>query len=535
MRKAWLLITGCLFTLAGFTQTGTISGTLKDNSEKAIAGASASLLKAADSVQIKTTLTDNDGVFRFSGLPKGKYLVSLTNAGFKKKISAVVDLENDGSVHDLGTIKLTEDAKDLQAVNVTSKRPFMEQKLDKMIINVDAAVTNAGSNILEVLEKSPGVTIDKDGNISLKGKQQVLIMIDGRPTYLGPTELASLLKSMPASNADQIEIMTNPSAKYDASGNSGIINIKTKKNKQQGFNGSVNFNYTQGVYWRTNDNFNLNYRKGKFNFFANGGYSKWNSFQDLEINRKFRTPGIKDINAIFDQETNMRTNSNNFMTKIGMDYYLSKKTTLGVITTGLFNPETFKSKSVSYLQDGNSNVDSIVYALSNSEGKWKNGTVNLNLRHQFDTTGRDISVDLDYASYNSQSSMDFTNTTYTPDWMPLDETILRGDLPVHIDIYSAKVDYSQNFMKGKLEAGAKSSYVTTDNAANYFQYHQFWRDGGLWQDQQLHLQREYQCSLCKFQQAVQETQFPIRTEIRIHSFRWKPVWKSTEKRFHFYQ
>ena len=468
MRKAWLLITGCLFTLVGFTQTGTISGRLKDNSEKAIAGATASLLKAVDSVQIKTTVTDNDGVFRFSGLAKGKYLVALTNAGFKKKISAVVDLDNDGSVQELGTIKLTEDAKDLQTVNVTSKRPFMEQKLDKMIINVDAAVTNAGSNILEVLEKSPGVTIDKDGNISLKGKQQVLIMIDGRPTYLGPTELASLLKSMPASNADQIEIMTNPSAKYDASGNSGIINIKTKKNKQQGFNGSINLNYTQGVYWRTNDNFNLNYRTGKFNFFANGGYSKWNSFQDLEINRKFHTPGVKDINAIFDQETNMRTNSNNFMTKIGVDYYLSKKTTLGVITTGLFNPEKFKSKSLSYLQDGESNVDSIVYALSNSEGEWKNGTVNLNLRHQFDTTGRDISVDLDYASYNSASTMDFTNTTYTPDWMPLDETILRGDLPVHIDIYSAKVDYSQNFMKGKLEAGAKSSYVSTDNAANYF-------------------------------------------------------------------
>jgi len=211
MRKAWLLITGCLFTLVGFTQTGTISGRLKDNSEKAIAGATASLLKAVDSVQIKTTVTDNDGVFRFSGLPKGKYLVALTNAGFKKKISAVVDLDNDGSVQELGTIKLTEDAKDLQTVNVTSKRPFMEQKLDKMIINVDAAVTNAGSNILEVLEKSPGVTIDKDGNISLKGKQQVLIMIDGRPTYLGPTELASLLKSMPAEEAEKFRSMlANP-------------------------------------------------------------------------------------------------------------------------------------------------------------------------------------------------------------------------------------------------------------------------------------------------------------------------------------
>ena len=332
--------------------------------------------------------------------------------------------------------------------------------MDKTIVNVDAAVTNAGSNILEVLEKSPGVTIDKDGNISLKGKQQVLVMIDGRPTYLGQTELASLLKSMPASNADQIEIMTNPSAKYDAAGNSGIINIKTKKNKQQGFNGSINLNYSQGKYWRTNDNFNLNYRKGKFNFFANGGYSKWNGFQNLDINRKFinpaSTPGsIKDYNAIFDQETKMRNQSDNYMMKMGVDYYLSKKTTIGVITTGLINPETFKSKSTSYLQDGQSNVDSIVYAVSDNKNRWNNKTINLNLRHQFDSTGREFSTDLDYASYTSTSAMHFQNTTYDPEWVLLNQATLRGDMPVQIDIYSAKVDYAQNFLKGKSKQAPK--------------------------------------------------------------------------------
>jgi len=473
MRKVWLIITGCFIGLAGFTQTGTISGTVQDNAKKGVMSATASLLKAADSSLIKTVITDKEGRFSFSDIAHGRYLVSVSSSGYKKSVSGEINIKNEQPALELGAISLSEDAKSLQTVTVTAKRPFIEQKMDKTIVNVDAAVTTAGSNILEVLEKSPGISIDKDGNISLKGKQQVLVMIDGRRTFLGPSELASMLKSMPASFADQIEIMTNPSAKYDAEGNSGIINIKTKKNKQQGFNGSLNLNYSQGKYWRTNNNFNLNYRQGKFNFFANGGYSKWNSFQNLDINRKFSTPAstpgsIKNYNAIFDQETKMRNQSDNYIMKMGVDYYLSKKTTLGIITTGLINPEKFSSKSTSYLKDGESNVDSIVYAESNNYNKWKNSTLNLNLRHQFDSTGREISSDLDYASYTSTSSMDFINTTFDPEWTQINQSRLRGDLPVHIDIYSAKVDYSQNLFKGKLETGIKTSYVSTNNAANYY-------------------------------------------------------------------
>jgi len=110
-----------------------------------------------------------------------------------------------------------------------------------------------------------------------------MVMIDGKPTYLGQAELTNLLKTMPSGSIEQIEIMTNPSAKYDAAGNSGIINLRTKKNKQYGLNVSVNANYSQGKYWRTNDNFNLNYRNGTLNAFASSGYSKGNSFQALDI------------------------------------------------------------------------------------------------------------------------------------------------------------------------------------------------------------------------------------------------------------
>ena len=154
-------------------------------------------------------------------------------------------------------------SQELKEVKVVARKKLIEQKIDKTVINVDAAISNTGTTALDVLEKSPGVQVDKDGNISLKGKQGVMIMIDGRPTYLSGTELANLLRGMESSQLEQIEIMTNPPAKYDAAGNSGVINIRTKKNKMRGFNGSVTAGATQGKYFRTNESLSLNYRTGK--------------------------------------------------------------------------------------------------------------------------------------------------------------------------------------------------------------------------------------------------------------------------------
>ncbi len=465
-----LILIGMFMSSSVFSQTGgQISGNVTDKSQKNIEAATVSLLKIKDSSIIKTEISNKEGKFQFSGISQGTFLISLSAVGHKTYFSNPFTLISADYNFSLGTIQLQEDSRDLKAVVVISRKPFIEQKIDKMVINVDAAVTNVGSTALEVLEKSPGITVDRDGNISLKGKQQVLVMMDGRPTYLGHAELTNLLKSMPASSIDQIEIMTNPPAKYDAAGNSGVINIKTKKNKQAGFNGSVTLSYGQGRYWKTNDNFNLNYRTGKFNFFANGSYNKWNGFQELDILRKFKNAGSKELNAIFEQTSHMRSISDNYTLKIGADYYLTKKTTLGFVTTGFINPETFTSKNTSYLKNPEAITDSIVYATSSNESRWKNGSVNLNIRHEFDSTGRELTADLDYITYKATSAQSFVNTTYNPDWMQQHEEILRGDLPVNIDIYSAKIDYAQTIGKGvKFETGWKSSYVETDNSAFYY-------------------------------------------------------------------
>ena len=476
MRKIHGILTALALLLFsnGFGQTsekGTIKGMVRDASAAPLEKVAVVLFRAGDSVAEASILTRSDGSFAFRGVAEGAYQVGISATGYQPLRTQPVVLTGELSVADLGELKPTVLAKEMKGIVVTGKKPFIEQKIDRTVVNVDAAVTNSGATILEVLEKSPGVSVDKDGNISLKGKQQVMVMVDGKPTYLGPNELAAMLKNMPASSADQIEIMTNPSAKYDAAGNSGIINIRTKKNKQSGFNGSLSLNYGQGVYARTNNSLNLNYRTGKFNFFANAGYSQWNGFQDLDINRTYRNSS-KDINAIFQQKTHMRNSSDNYTYKAGMDIYLSKKTTLGVVTTGFMNPEWNNSTSKSFLQDPHGVTDSIVIADSHNRDHWKNNTVNLNFRHQFDSTGRELTADLDYVTYRNAANMDFTNTTYFPDMSFKDQQVLRGDLPVQIDIYSAKMDYSQQVGKTKLEAGLKTSYVQTDNSALYYNIHE---------------------------------------------------------------
>ena len=202
---------------------------------------------------------------------------------------------------------------------------------------MDAAITNAGTTAMEVLEKSPGVTVDKDGNISLKGKQGVMIMLDGRPSYLSGQELANLLKNMPSSAIDQIEIMTNPSAKYDAAGNSGIINIKTKKNKLKGFNGNLSARIIQGNYTKTNNSLNLNYRNGKINLFGNYSYSYWHGYKDLyllEISETQLQNNWKPyLTSIYMKHSSQYQNL-----KLGMDFYANKKTTLGIVFSGYLNP-----------------------------------------------------------------------------------------------------------------------------------------------------------------------------------------------------
>lgn len=471
MRKLLTLVTLALTTLsltsqAQQTKTGKITGTVIDGNVKTIESATIQLLRGKDSSVIKMAVADKTGKFEFENLSEGNYLVAISAVGHTKGFSEPVAISASNQSVVLKTIELVPQAKSISGVTVTAKRPPVEVKAGKMIVNVDASPTNAGLNALEVLEKSPGVSIDNDGNISLKGKQGVTILIDGKPTYMSGADLANLLKSMQSNGLDQIEIMTNPPAKYDAAGNSGIINIKTKKGVVKGMNGSVNLGYTQGVYPRLNGGVNLNYRNQKFNIFGNYNGGTYEGFNNLSINRNFYSAGV--LSGTSDQLSRPHFKGNYHNLKLGMDYNLSRKDILGFVVNTNVNDNDEDPTSQSNIRDANGKIIYTLKSAGDNTRKFFGLTTNLNYKHTFDSTGREITADVDYATYDNKSLTALHTQTFDPFDNKTSDILLAGTIPSDINIYSAKTDYVHPFNKStKLEAGLKSSYVKTDNQVGY--------------------------------------------------------------------
>ncbi len=460
-----------IFTAFAFAQapSGTITGSVTDGGDqKIIDAATVALFNTKDSSLVKINLANKTGNFVFSQVPLGKYYLSATSTGRLKAYSQVIEIK-DASTVPIGNLQLKENEKTLNEVKVEIKKPFIERKIDRTVINVDASIANAGTTALEVLEKAPGVTVDKDGNVSLKGKAGVMIMLDGKPSYLSGQELANLLKNMPSSSIDQIEIMTNPSAKYDAAGNSGMINIKTKKNKMKGMNGSISTTILQSRYTKTNNSFNINYRTGKVNLFGNYSYSLWQSKQESYIFRKFRNTNTKQVETIFDQHTSTKRSSQYQNLKAGMDFYANKKTTIGIVFSGYVNPSKENGLSQTDLNNANNQTDSIVMANNLNKGKSDNFGTNLNLRHVFDSAGKEFTIDADYLTYYQTADQSLLSNFLNPDLsVRRYPSQLLGNLPSKVNIYSAKTDFTFPLKKtAKIETGLKTSYVTTDNDALY--------------------------------------------------------------------
>ncbi|HKO81824.1 MAG TPA: TonB-dependent receptor, partial [Chitinophagaceae bacterium] len=233
MRKLFtFLLTALIFSSAVSAQK--ISGVVKDQQGKTLDKTTVSLLRSKDSSVVKLSVTDNDGKFAFDA-DAGQYLVSASHVAYAPTYSKPIELTGSGDVS-VGDMSLVKKERSLEGVTVTSQKPMIEVKADKMIVNVEGTMNSVGNDALELLRKSPGVTVDKDDNISLAGKNGVQVYIDGKPSPLSGADLANYLKSMQSAQIESIEIISNPSAKYEAAGNAGIINIRLKKNKAFGTN-----------------------------------------------------------------------------------------------------------------------------------------------------------------------------------------------------------------------------------------------------------------------------------------------------------
>jgi hypothetical protein len=458
---AWLFIAPIFVKAQSGLQ---LTGKVQSADKTALDGATVYLLKAQDSTLVKTALADATGNYSFQKLGSGDYRLSATMIGYQPYKSAAFTLQQNKIME---PIVLIISGTELKTVNVTAQRPFVEQKIDRTIVNPEALISNAGGTALDVLEKAPGVIIDQNGGVTLKGKG-VTIFIDDKPTYLSGADLQNYLRSLSAAGIDQLELMTNPPAKYDAAGNGGVINIRTKRNKVKGFNGGLNLNYIQGKFARTNNNFNFNYRAGKLNVFGNLSYNYNNSFTDLTINRHF-FDAAGNLLSNFMQNSYIRNTGTNRLAKIGADYYLSEKSTLGINLTGMYNTHHIATPVTSRFSNAANTPDSTVLADNNQRDKFRNLGANLNYRHQYKKDGPQLSADLDYLNYYTGNEQSFDNRSFLANGTPKGSDLLTGSLPANINIYSGKVDYEHPLTGGlKLAAGFKSSYIHTDNVADYF-------------------------------------------------------------------
>jgi hypothetical protein len=468
-RQVFLMIVALFSSLIVFARTGGIKGKVVDKDGKPLAGVNIVALVDSNKQLARAELSNDLGDYEISSLPDGEYVLKANLVGYQPYSSE--KLRVSGGDMNAPVITLLEKDNTMKEVSVQAMRPLIEVKADMLVVNVENSIVNAGSSALEVLSRSPGVRVDQNDNISLRGKQGVMVWIDGKRSPLSGSDLADVLKSMPANAIEKIELISNPGAKYDAAGMAGIINIRTKKDKRMGMNGSVNGSYAQGIYPKYNAGTNINYRNKKLTLNASYNYSHRNGFNHLMLYRQFYNG--KDRLYAYDQNNFTRFPFRNHLAAIGADYALSKKTTVGVSVNGSNN--SYKTSANNYTNTEGSESSVRLYDFRTVGGNnvaWNNYATTGFLRHTFDSTGKELSVDLDYAHYWSTSEQNFT-TTYAdydndagndiPDY--IQQTNLRGETKIR----SLKADYT-NPLKGqaRFDVGIKSTYVTADRDPKYY-------------------------------------------------------------------
>ncbi len=462
--KNLLFITILFFSfITAKAQNGIVKGKVVNNENIAQEFTNVLLLNASDSSLIKGVVTNYDGEFLFEKLTEGKYLVEASLVGFSNSFSSIFNSKND--VIDLGSITISE-GLELSEVTVVAKKPFIEMKADKIIVNVENSAVNAGNSALEVLQKSPGVTVDKDNNISLRGKQGVLVTINGKNQYMSGDELSRMLESMPAENIKNIEIISNPSAKFDAEGNSGIININLKKNENYGYNGSFNAGYRQGVKATYNTGLDLNYRSEKINIYGSGSFYDWGAYQNLDL---YRVIPFGNGQTTFDQQTNMDMNGLSVNGKIGLDYTISPSTTIGLLFKNNIGQRNMDNSGMTNIFGDNAPGFSNLSVSSISGNDWNQNSYNVNLMHNFDDNGTNLTFDADLSLYNSAGLNNYDNLYTDSNGNDVQNPFkLKNDESTDIKIFASKLDFSKSFTSGyKIDVGAKISMVETDNDTRF--------------------------------------------------------------------
>ena len=416
---------------------------------------------------VKAAITDKTGLAELENIRLGDYLLRVTMVNFNTYFTTFSLTQEQPDVQ-LPKITLQPRAAQMGEVTVTSRKPFIQRLSDRLVVNVENSIVSAGSSAIDVLERSPGVIIDQNDVISLRGRAGVIIMIDGKPTALNGSDLANYLRGLPSAAIERIEIITNPSAKYDAAGNSGIIDIKMKKDQRLGTNGTFTAGYGQGVYPKANAGTTFNYRNKKINIFGNYNYAYRVGLNHLLLDRNFYNNGVFQGGDLKDNYAKMPFNSNTV--RLGMDFFPSKKTIVGFVVNGNFNRIKRKNNNSSIVIDSQHDPVSTFEAIATNNDRNRNIVANVNFKHTFDSTGKELTADVDYGNYSSNSLSRNATRYYQLDGTILQpEYILDGDQEGKLSFKTAKFDYVNPLGKtAKWEAGFKTSFVSADNDAKFY-------------------------------------------------------------------
>ncbi|TGE24592.1 TonB-dependent receptor [Hymenobacter aquaticus] len=465
-----LLLGSLLLSTGALAQTrATVTGQLTAASGAPIDYATVTLHRATDSTVVKSEFSDEKGAFRFEQTAAGSYLVSAAQVGFVRTWSQAFTVGAETVALPVLTLPAS-GATTLKEVTVVGQKPLFEREADRTIVNVEGSTLAAGNTSLDVLSRSPGVTVDGNDNIGLRGRQGVLVLIDGKRQPMTGSELADYLRALPAEQLKSIELITNPPAKYEAQGSAGIIAINLKKDQRVGTNGSLSSSYGRGRFGKFSSGLTLNHRTKKTNTFGSYTYTNRRNYGALTIHRDFYVPADqgKRYDGSTDQDNYSVGHNQAHSWKVGIDYNLSDRTVLGATVNGLQTRSWQDGTNLTTLTDAGGNPLRGYNSTNDRNASFPNVAGNLNFKHTFaDSVGtRELTADADYARYTTRRRQ-FLDTYR--DQTPVELFMKRyGDQEGLLTIQSVKADYTHPLGKQtRLEAGAKASWVHSDNDVEF--------------------------------------------------------------------
>jgi len=453
-----LIILSLIFSLPASSQSS-INGRIIDDYDYGVAFANVLLLNGQDSTFVKGAVTDEDGYYALQNISNGTYIIESYMIGFSKSYSPFISVGS-SSTFKVDPIVLTEESQELEEVVIKADKPLYEMEMGKMIVNVPSLITSAGHSVIDVLEKSPGVFVNRQNNtLALNGKGGVIVLMNGKRSRMPIQAVYQMLEGLNAGDIEKIEIMSVPPAKYDADGDAGFINIVMKRGSDVGTNGTIMANLGYGSGPRAGTSLNLSHQAKKLSFYGNYSYNYANQEQLLNMYRE-ATSSTENMLSSSEAVREPTRKTHNF--QFGMDYYLSDKTVIGALVSGYSNKWQMTSEAIAGFQYSIS-PDTVVVIDSEEVNHWKHIMGNIYIQHTF-KKGQMITANLDYLTYDNSNPTQYDNTYYDEEGNPVRDYNTRVTKETPIDIWVAKLDYSMDLGKKiKMETGVKGAFTSLVN------------------------------------------------------------------------